>query len=210
MVNSRCVAGLSTGMRAFSASNTIVNATAVKARLGIERERLRGKAFGDDRQCGGGEVSDTTKITTSSAGSARKPIIISRRAPSVPKAVPTSIAARDTNTRAVASRPTSAIASAAWRERQTGGNRGDDRGGGHHGAEDHVRARAGTAARRSRRSPHPCETAFGFRGRAAECWGRTYSATRRGTDSPSRRTRAPRRQRQARCPSLARSSRIRS
>ena len=59
------------------------------------------------------QVSETTKITTSSAGSARKPIIISRRAPSVPKAVPMSIAASDRNTRAVANRPTSAIASAA-------------------------------------------------------------------------------------------------
>ena len=60
----------------------------------------------------------------SSAGSARNPTIISRRAPSVPKAVPTSIAASDRNTRAVANSPTSAIASAAeangnryrWRE----------------------------------------------------------------------------------------------
>ena len=52
-------------------------------------------------------------MTISSAGSARKPTIISRRAPSVPKAVPTSIAASDRNTRAVASRPTSAMASAA-------------------------------------------------------------------------------------------------
>ncbi len=59
------------------------------------------------------EISDATKITISSAGSARKPTIISRRAPSVPNAVPTSIAASDRNTRAVASRPTSAIASAA-------------------------------------------------------------------------------------------------
>ena len=59
------------------------------------------------------EISDATKITISRAGSARKPTIISRRAPSVPKAVPTSMAASDRNTRAVASRPTSAIASAA-------------------------------------------------------------------------------------------------
>ena len=59
------------------------------------------------------KISEATKITISSAGSARKPTIISRRAPSVPKAVPTSIAASDMNTRAVASRPTSAIASAA-------------------------------------------------------------------------------------------------
>ena len=60
------------------------------------------------------EISDATKITISSAGSARKPTIISRRAPSVPNAVPMSIAASDMNTRAVASNPTSAIASAAF------------------------------------------------------------------------------------------------
>src|SRR5262252_9008842 len=59
------------------------------------------------------ESSDATKITMSNAGSARKPTIISRRAPSEPNAVPTSIAASATNTRAVASNPTSAIASAA-------------------------------------------------------------------------------------------------
>jgi hypothetical protein len=51
--------------------------------------------------------------TISSAGSARKPISISRRAPSVPKAVPTSIAASEMKTRASANRPTRAIASAA-------------------------------------------------------------------------------------------------
>ncbi len=59
------------------------------------------------------EISEATKITISSAGSARKPTIISRRAPSVPNAVPTSIAASERNTRAVANSPTSAIASAA-------------------------------------------------------------------------------------------------
>ena len=51
--------------------------------------------------------------TISSAGSARKPTSISRRAPSEPKAVPMSIAASAMNTRASANRPTSAIASAA-------------------------------------------------------------------------------------------------
>ena len=59
------------------------------------------------------EIIAATKITISSAGSARKPSIISRRAPSVPKAVPTSMAASARNTRAVASRPTSAMLSAA-------------------------------------------------------------------------------------------------
>ena len=58
-------------------------------------------------------MSEATKITISNAGSARNPTIISRRAPSVPNAVPTSMAASDTNTRAVANRPTSAMASAA-------------------------------------------------------------------------------------------------
>ncbi len=37
-------------------------------------------------------MSEAVNSTISSAGSARKPIIISRRAPSVPKAVPMSIA----------------------------------------------------------------------------------------------------------------------
>ena len=112
MVSSRCVEGLSTGIRAFSASSTMVNATAVKARLGLSakdcadrRSAIRGRAVV-------AQVSDTTKITTSNAGSARNPIIISRRAPNVPNAVPTSIAAKAKNTRAVARRPTSAIASA--------------------------------------------------------------------------------------------------
>ena len=59
------------------------------------------------------EMSEAVKNTISSAGSARKPTIISRRAPSVPNAVPTSIAASAMNRRARASRPTSAMASAA-------------------------------------------------------------------------------------------------
>ena len=58
-------------------------------------------------------ISDAENSTISSAGSARKPISISRRAPSVPNDVPTSIAASEMNTRASANRPTSAIASAA-------------------------------------------------------------------------------------------------
>ncbi len=59
------------------------------------------------------EVIDATKITINRAGSARKPTIISRRAPSVPKAVPISIAASARKTRAVANNPTSAMASPA-------------------------------------------------------------------------------------------------
>ena len=77
-------------------------------------------------------------MTISSAGSARKPTIISRRAPSVPKAVPISIAASDRKTRAVASSPTSAMASAAIVKRQARAHRGNDAGGDHHRAKDDV------------------------------------------------------------------------
>ncbi|MNT43259.1 hypothetical protein D3C72_1797200 [compost metagenome] len=59
------------------------------------------------------ETSEAENSTISSAGSARKPISISRRAPRDPKAVPTSIAASEMKTRASANRPTRAIASAA-------------------------------------------------------------------------------------------------
>ncbi len=84
------------------------------------------------------EMSEATKMTISSAGSARNPTIISRRAPSVPKAVPMSIAASAKNTRAVASRPTSAIASAALVNGSSRAHRGNDRGGEHHRAEHDV------------------------------------------------------------------------
>jgi hypothetical protein len=107
------VAGLSTGTRAFSASDTIVKATPAKARPGwmaISRWASVSTIVVSEVDC---EVSDTENRTTSSAGSARKPMSISRRAPSVPKAVPMSIAASEMNTRASANRPTSAIASAA-------------------------------------------------------------------------------------------------
>ncbi len=59
------------------------------------------------------EISEAENSTISSAGSARKPTSISRRAPIVPKAVPMSIAAREMKTRARPNRPTSAMASAA-------------------------------------------------------------------------------------------------
>ena len=59
------------------------------------------------------EISEAVNKDISSAGSARNPTIISRRAPSEPKAVPMSMAASEMNTRASAKMPTSAIASAA-------------------------------------------------------------------------------------------------
>ena len=89
-----------------------MNATAVNARLGdklnawvMRRSEISGSAVV-------AESSDASNITMSSAGSARNPTIISRRAPSVPNGVPMSIAASDRNMREVANKPTSAIASA--------------------------------------------------------------------------------------------------
>ena len=59
------------------------------------------------------EMSEAVNSTISSAGSARKPTIISRRAPRLPNAVPMSMPASAMKKRASASSPTSAIASAA-------------------------------------------------------------------------------------------------
>ena len=56
---------------------------------------------------------EAVNSTISSAGSARKPTSISRRAPNVPNAVPMSIAASEMNTRASAKMPTSTITSTA-------------------------------------------------------------------------------------------------
>ena len=94
----------------------MVKATAVNARLGYRargcttsRSAINGRAVVADS-------SEATKMTISKAGSARKPIIMSRRAPSEPNAVPMSMAASDMKTRAIARSPTSAIASAAERK----------------------------------------------------------------------------------------------
>ncbi|MNC85709.1 hypothetical protein D3C83_13210 [compost metagenome] len=58
-------------------------------------------------------MREAVNSVISIAGSARNPIIISRRAPSVPNEVPTSMPASEMNTRASANSPTSAITSAA-------------------------------------------------------------------------------------------------
>ncbi len=59
------------------------------------------------------EIKAAVNRVISIAGSARKPISISRRAPRPPKEVPMSMAASAENTRASANTPTSAMMSAA-------------------------------------------------------------------------------------------------
>src|SRR5271165_2699442 len=137
IVSSRWVAGLSIGMRAFSASSTIVKATAVNARLGLKlkawvarRSEISGKAVVI-------EISDATKITMSSAGSARNPTIISRRAPRVPNGVPISMAASEMKTRG---REQAHERDRVRRgcERQARAHRRNDRRGRHHRPEHDV------------------------------------------------------------------------
>ena len=113
MVSSRWVSGLSTGTRAFSASDTMVNATPATSMLGyIASSRCASVSTMVVSEVEP-EIMEAQNSTISSAGSARKPTSISRRAPKLPKAVPTSIAANEIKTRASANKPTNAMASAA-------------------------------------------------------------------------------------------------
>ena len=101
------------GMRAFSASSTMRKATAAKARLGYMANSRCASVSTIVVSCVEPEMNAAVKRVISIAGSARKPIIISRRAPRPPNDVPVSIAASAPNTRAMANTPTSAIMSAA-------------------------------------------------------------------------------------------------
>ena len=83
-------------------------------------------------------MAEAVKNTISSAGSARKETSISRRAPSVPKEVPMSIAASAMKTRARAKMPTSAITSTAGGKRQIDRDHRHQRGGQPHADEQDV------------------------------------------------------------------------
>ena len=90
-----------------------MNATPANARLG----KIASSRWASVSTIVGSDVEPEIRLavnsTISSAGSARKPTNISRRAPIEPNAVPMSIAASAMKTRASANSPTSAIASAA-------------------------------------------------------------------------------------------------
>src|SRR5258706_3528147 len=120
MVSSRCVAGLSTGMRAFSASATMTSATSASA--SETRRPTPGPcmkaAIGES--CVEPASSATVNTTISIAGSASEAIIISRLEPMAPKLVPTSSPASASRKRALPSRATIAIMSAAWLKSRPG------------------------------------------------------------------------------------------
>ncbi len=89
------------------------NATAAKARLGWIANSRRASVSTIVLSWVEPLMKAAVKSVISMAGSARKPISISRRAPRPPKEVPMSIAASAANTRASANTPTSAMMSAA-------------------------------------------------------------------------------------------------
>jgi hypothetical protein len=113
MVSSRWVTGLSTGMRAFSASATITSACSDRA---SETRTAKGSAMKKSATPASRVVpAAIASVSTISimAGSARVAIIISRDEPMPPKLVPTSMPASASSARAAPSSATSATTSAA-------------------------------------------------------------------------------------------------
>ena len=113
MVSSRCVAGLSTGMRAFSASATMTSAISDSA---SDTRTPNGSAMKKSATPASRVVpAAMASVSTISimAGSASVAIIISRDEPMPPKLVPTSMPASASRARAAPSSATSATTSAA-------------------------------------------------------------------------------------------------
>ena len=112
MVSSRWVAGLSTGMRAFSAIATITSAIIAmpsETRRPTFERIMKSETI---ESCVDPATSATVKTVSSIAGSASAPIIISRLDPIPPKLVPTSMPASARKNRALPRSATMAIRSA--------------------------------------------------------------------------------------------------
>ena len=113
MVSSRCVAGLSIGMRAFSAIATQHEGDQRKAERDAQPDRRQStnvSAMAESWVVPA--ISATVNTTSSIAGSASEAIIISREEPMPPNAVPTSMPASASAKRPVASSATIAMRSA--------------------------------------------------------------------------------------------------
>ncbi len=112
IVSSRCVAGLSTGMRAFSAIATITSATsAIASDTRSPTPPCMNAAT--EESCVEPASSETVNAIISIAGSASDEIIISRLEPMPPKLVPTSRPASASMNRALPRSATIAIRSPA-------------------------------------------------------------------------------------------------
>ena len=112
MVSSRCVAGLSTGMRAFSAIATMISA--ISARPSETRRPTCGDSMKPAMVESWVEPAISASVNTIMiiAGSASEAIITSRLEPMPPKLVPTSMPASARKKRALPSSAMMAMRSA--------------------------------------------------------------------------------------------------
>ena len=111
MVSSRCVAGLSTGTRPFSAIATIISAISASASETRSPTWPFSMVSAIVDNCVEPTISATENTSISIAGSASEAIIISRDEPMPPKLVPISIPASASANRALPSRAVMAIRS---------------------------------------------------------------------------------------------------
>ena len=106
MVSSRCVAGLSTGTRAFSAIATMMSAMSARPSETLRPAAGESMKAAMVESCVEPAISASVKVIMIIAGSASEAIITSRLAPMPPKLVPTSMPASARKKRAL---PISAV-----------------------------------------------------------------------------------------------------
>ena len=142
MVSSRCVAGLSTGMRAFSAIATIISENSARpsdTRNPTSGEIMKPAMFESWVEPA---TSATANTIISMAGSAREAIITSRLVPMPPKAVPMSMPASARKKRALPSSAVMAIRSASQLKRKPVAEGWHERGRHPDAGEDEIGNRA--------------------------------------------------------------------
>ena len=137
MVSSRCVAGLSTGMRAFSARATMTSAASASP---SETRRLPcvSMKLAISESCVEPASSASVKAIISMAGSASEANIISRLEPMPPKLVPTSMPQSARKKRAEPMSAVMAMRSAVQLNCRPRGEGRDERRRHPGGGEDHV------------------------------------------------------------------------
>ena len=112
MVSSRCVAGLSIGMRAFSAIATMIRAISARPSETLRPASPEARKLAMVESWVEPAISATVNTIISMAGSASEAIITSRLEPMPPKLVPMSSPASARKKRAVARSPMMTMRSA--------------------------------------------------------------------------------------------------
>ncbi len=179
MVSSRWVAGLSIGMRAFSAIADEDEREQRETERDAQADRTGGSMCAAMLEsCVVPATSATVKTISSIAGSASEAIIISRDEPMPPNAVPTSMPASASANRRGGEQRDDGDQVGRPGEQETGRVGRHQRGGDPGGGEDRDRARRGRARRRCAPAPPPCASASTGRGRAAAPAGRRRRSSR--------------------------------